>query len=138
MKISTKGRYALRVMLDLAQMGQDKFIPLSEISERQEISVKYLEMIISMLCRAGLVLSLRGKSGGYKLAKPAKQYTVGSILKIAEGSLAPVSCAEEGKNPCPRLECCMTFPVWSRLNRVIDDYLESMTLEDLLKKNYSG
>lgn len=137
MKISTKGRYALRVMLDLAQTGTDKFIPLNEISERQEISIKYLEMIISMLCRAGFVSSLRGKNGGYKLAKPPKEYTVGSILKVAEGSLSPVSCVEGAGNACARLVYCRTFPMWSKLNKIIDDYLESVTLDDLLN-NYAG
>jgi len=132
MKISTKGRYALRIMLDLAQNGYDDYIPLKEISERQEISMKYLEMIIGLLNRAGFVLSLRGKSGGYMLAAPAREFSVGAVLKIAEGSLAPVSCLETKDNTCPRAESCITPPMWQCLAKVIDDYLEGITIEDLI------
>lgn len=132
MKISTKGRYALRVMVDLAQHGGKKYISLKEISERQEISMKYLEMIVGILSRAGFVLSLRGKSGGYRLAKKPCEYTAGQILKLTEGSLAPVTCLENETNLCTRAENCITLPMWQKLGRLINDYLESVTIEDLI------
>lgn len=133
MKISTKGRYALRVMIDLAQHNGD-YISLREISERQEISLKYLEMIVSILNKAGFVHSLRGKGGGYKLAKPAREYTVGSVLRLTEGNLAPVACLEHDENPCGRAGQCITLPMWRRLGQLIDNYLESVTIEDLLSE----
>ncbi|MDD3368295.1 MAG: RrF2 family transcriptional regulator [Lachnospiraceae bacterium] len=133
MKVSTKGRYALRVMIDLAQHTKDGFISLKEIAERQEISMKYLEMIVGILNRADFVISLRGKSGGYKLAKPAKDYTVGAVLKLTEGSMAPVNCIESGVNLCERAQSCITLPMWKGLDKVIDDYLESITIEDLVE-----
>ncbi|KGP74780.1 Rrf2 family transcriptional regulator [Desulfosporosinus sp. Tol-M] len=132
MKFSTKGRYALRVMVELAQHGKDEYIPLKLISERQEISMKYLEMIIAILHRAGFVLSHRGKDGGYKLAKAANEYTVGSVLKLAEGSLAPVACLDNKIITCKRANHCITLPMWQKLDKLIDDYLESVTIEDLL------
>lgn len=132
MKISTKGRYALRVMVDLAQHGGEKYISLKEISERQEISMKYLEMIVGILSRAGFVLSLRGKSGGYRLAKKPREYTAGQILKLTEGSLAPVACLENETNQCTRAENCITLPMWQKLDRLINEYLESVTIEDLI------
>ena len=134
MKISTKGRYALRIMIDLAQHGGNEYISLKEISERQEISMKYLEMIVGILNRAGFVLSLRGKSGGYKLAKKSGDYTVGSILKLTEGSLAPVACLDCETNQCTRAEHCITLPMWQKLDKLIYDYLESVTIEDLIKR----
>ena len=134
MKISTKGRYALRIMIDLAQFKNNEYISLKEISKRQEISLKYLESIISMLCRAGFVLSLRGKCGGYKLARKPSEYTIGSILKLTEGSLAPVACLEGDTNQCSRAINCITLPMWQKLDKIIDDYLESVTIEDLLKQ----
>ena len=134
MKISTKGRYALRIMTDLAMHGDDEFISLKEISERQEISMKYLESIVGILSRAGFVLSLRGKSGGYKLAKKPTDYTIGSILKLTEGSLAPVACLESEINECLRAEHCVTLPMWRKLDKLINDYLESVTIEDLIKR----
>lgn len=135
MKISTKGRYALRVMIDLAQNGNEGYISLKEIAERQEISLKYLEMIISILHRANFVHSLRGKSGGYKLVHEANEYTVGSILKLTEGSLAPVSCLEISNSHCERADKCITLPMWEELDKIIDSYLESITLQDLLDGN---
>lgn len=133
MTVSTKGRYALRVMLDLAQQDPAEYISLKVISQRQEISMKYLEMIVSILNRAGFVTSMRGKGGGYMLTGSAGSYTVGSIIKLAEGSLAPVTCLEHGTNNCGRMDNCLTLPMWAKLGEVIDDYLESVTLEDLLK-----
>ena len=132
MKVSTKGRYALRVMIDLAQHQGDGFISLKEVAQRQGISMKYLEMIVGILNRAGFVTSLRGKSGGYMLARDAKEYTVGAILKLTEGSMAPVSCLENGSITCDRAEACVTLPLWKGLDNVIDRYLESITLQDMV------
>lgn len=135
MKVSTKGRYALRVMIDLAQHRDEGFISLKEIAARQEISMKYLEMIVGILNRADYVQSLRGKSGGYRLSKNINEYTIGAILKLTEGSMAPVSCLESGADICKRAEECITLPLWRGLDKVIDDYLESISLEDLIYGN---
>ncbi|MDR1131960.1 MAG: Rrf2 family transcriptional regulator [Oscillospiraceae bacterium] len=134
MKITTKGRYALRIMVDLARHQTGNFIPLKEASERQGISEKYAEMIISLLNKAGFVISSRGKGGGYQLAKPAERVTVGSVLKATEGSLAPVICLELPENACPHAGYCETLPMWTELDRRIDEYLESITLSDLLRQ----
>ena len=135
MKVSTKGRYALRVMIDLAQHRDEGFISLKEIAARQEISMKYLEMIVGILNRADYVQSLRGKSGGYRLSKNSGEYTIGAILKLTEGSMAPVSCLENGADICKRAEECITLPLWKGLDKVIDDYLESISLEDMIYGN---
>lgn len=131
MMVSTKGRYALRVMVELAAHNLEEFVPLKEIAQHQEISEKYLEAIMKSLVKEGLVTGLRGKGGGYRLSKPPARYTVGSILKVTEGSLAPVACLEENAKPCPRAEKCVTYPMWKRLNCLIDDFLEGITLEQL-------
>lgn len=133
MMISTKGRYALRVMIDLAQNSKDNYVSLKDVAKRQNISMKYLEMIVSMLNKGNMVKSLRGKSGGYKLAKDPKDYTVGSILKLTEKTLAPVMCIEEGPEHCERAQECITLPLWQKLDHVINDYLDSVTLEDLIE-----
>ena len=132
MMITTKGRYALRVMLDLAEHNNGKYIPLKEIAARQEISEKYLESIISVLSKAEFVIGLRGKGGGYRLAKSPEQYTVDSILRLTDGSLAPVSCLETPHNTCNRASSCKTLPMWKKLNGLIHEYLESVTLDQLL------
>lgn len=132
MMISTKGRYALRVMIDLAQNSGESFVSLKDVAGRQEISMKYLEMIVSILNRGKMVKSQRGKAGGYRLMREPSEYTVGSIIKLAEGSLAPVSCVEEGES-CDRMGECVTFPLWKKLDDVIDEYLENITLQDLLE-----
>ncbi|NTU88412.1 MAG: RrF2 family transcriptional regulator [Actinobacteria bacterium] len=132
MKISTKGRYALRIMVDLAQHDNGGYTPLKEISERQEISMKYLETIISHLNKAGFVESVRGKGGGHRLAKPAQELTVGSVLELVEGTLAPVSCLEGDRNHCDRANTCYTLPMWQELNRIIAEYLGSVTIYDLV------
>lgn len=132
MKISTKGRYALRVMIDLAGQAQGGHIPLNEIALRQEISEKYLEGILATLSRAGLVSAVRGKGGGYRLSRPPEDYTVGEILKAAEGSLAPVACLEAAENTCPRAGSCKTLPMWQALDRLVDDFFEQHTLADFL------
>lgn len=131
MMVSTRGRYALRVMIELASSPPDVFVPLKEIAEREEISTKYLEAILATLSKAGMVVGLRGKGGGYQLSRPPEQYTVGSILKQTEGSLAPVACLEDGFTPCRRAEECPTLPMWTRLGELIDEYLEGVTLADL-------
>lgn len=135
MMISTKGRYALRVMIDLAQNGNENYVSLKDVAQRQNISMKYLEMIVSNLNKGHLVKSLRGKSGGYKLTKAPAEYTIGEILKLTEGSLAPVMCLEENADICERAGDCITLPLWQKLDGVINDYLDSVTLEDLINGN---
>ena len=133
MMISTRGRYALRVMLDLAQQNTDRYVPLTEIANRQDISEKYLEIIIKVLVQNQLLAGLRGKGGGYRLTKEPGEYTLGEILRLTEGSLAPVACVEESYAECSRLECCLTRPVWQKLDTIINEYLDGITLEDLIK-----
>ena len=133
MIISSKGRYALRVMLDLADQTKGSYIPLKDIAHRQEISVKYLENILASLSRAGLVEAIRGKGGGYRLTRQPQEYPLGEILRLTEGSLAPVAGMEEGAHPCDRASKCRTLPVWNRLGQIMGDYLDSVTLRDLLK-----
>ena len=137
MLISTRGRYALRVMLDLAEQDGG-YVPLAEVAARQGISEKYLEGIIALLSRAGLVKSLRGKGGGYCLARTPEEYTVGEILRITEGSLAPVSCLDDAKNACPRAGECLTLPMWEKLYATISNFLDSVTLASILDGSISG
>lgn len=138
MLISTKGRYSLRVMVDLAEHQSDGYIPLKEIAERQEISEKYLESIIKLLVRGKLLTGLRGKGGGYKLTKAPDAYTVGSILRLTEESLAPVSCLEPGADACARMAVCRTLPLWQGLDKVINDYLDRFTIADLMQRDTEG
>ena len=138
MLISTKGRYALRVMIDLVEHQSEGYIPLKEIAERQEISEKYLESIIKILVKAKLLDGLRGKGGGYKLTKAPEQYTAGAILRLTEESLAPVSCLEEGAIPCTRAAECRTLPMWQGLDKVINEYLDSILLSDLVQPDSAG
>ena len=135
MLISTKGRYALRVMIDLAEHQADGFIPLKVIADRQEISEKYLESIIKLLVKAKLLNGLRGKGGGYQLTKAPEQYTVGSILRMTEDSIAPVSCLEPDAAACPRAAECRTLSLWQGLDKVINDYLDNITLADLMHRD---
>lgn len=137
MKISTKGRYALRVMLDLAVNNTGEYIPLKDISERQSITVKYMEQIISLLKKSGFLKSTRGNGGGYRLSKAPEEYTVGDILRAAEGSLAPVACLEDEENQCDRSSICPTLKFWMGLDKVINDYVDSVTLQDLLEEHQS-
>lgn len=132
MKISTKGRYALRMMLDLALNDAEKPIRIKEIAERQKISDKYLEQIISVLNKARYVRSIRGPQGGYLLTKKPEEYTVGMILRLTEGSMAPVDCVDDEIAACPRLEDCATAIVWKRLNDAISDVIDNITLADLV------
>jgi Rrf2 family protein len=138
MMISTKGRYALRVMIDLAAQNSSAYIPLKEITGRQNISTKYLESILSTLVKANLIIGIRGKGGGYRLTKHPSEYTLGSILKLTEGSLAPVSCLNPESPLCEKREECPTRPIWEKLNQMIDHYFEGITLEEVLQQNKSG
>lgn len=138
MLISTKGRYALRVMIDLAEHQTDEFISLKGIAQRQEISEKYLESIIRMLVKARVLESLRGKGGGYRMKKTPGEYTVGSILRLTEESLSPVACLEENADVCPRMGKCRTLSLWQGLNKVIQEYLESVTIADLMECDAVG
>ena len=137
MKISTRGRYAIRLMLDLAMNDSDHYVTIKSISERQDISSKYLEQIISILSRAGYVKSIRGAQGGYKLARPAEEYTVGMILRLIEGSLVPVACMDDNPNQCPRSESCVTLDVWKKIDAAVSGVVDNITLADLVKKEYS-
>lgn len=132
MLISTKGRYALRVMVDLAEHRAEEFVSLKEIAQRQGISDKYLESIIRMLVKARVLESLRGKGGGYKLKKPPEQYTVGFILRLTEESLAPVACLDPNADACPKAGKCRTLPLWQGLDKVIGEYLDGVTVADLM------
>lgn len=132
MRISTKGRYALRIMLDLAQHSDQGPVALREISERQNITPKYMESIMALLLRDNLVQSLRGKAGGYKLTRKPGEYPLYEILSSAEGGLAPVHCLAMEENDCPIRQSCLTIPVWEGLHKVIEDYLSSLTVQTLL------
>ena len=132
MLISTRGRYALRIMLELAQYDQSPYMPLPLIAEKQGISEKYLESIVSLLVKGGLVEGVRGKGGGYRLRRPLQDYSAGEILRLTEGSLAPVSCLEGEENACPREGQFHTLPMWTKLEGLINSYLDSVTLADLL------
>ncbi len=133
MIVSTKGRYALRVMVGLAMRQPEEFVPLKEIAETEGISQKYLEAIMTTLSKADLVDAVHGKGGGYRLNRTPGEYTVGSILKLTEGSLAPVACTSQGAAACSRATCCQTLPMWEKLETMIDEFFEGITLEDLLK-----
>lgn len=135
MKISTKGRYALRLMLDMAKNDKGDPIRIKDIAARQEISDKYLEQIVSVLNKAGYVKSIRGPQGGYKLTKRPEQYTVGMILRLTEGSLAPVSCLEDEVNLCERQLECITLPLWRKLDEAIKGVIDNITLADLIEWN---
>jgi Rrf2 family protein len=132
MKISTKGRYALRVMLDLAQNHTGEFIPLRDVSERQGITVKYLEQIIGALSKSRFLKSSRGNGGGYKLTRDPCEYKVGDILRSVEGSLAIIACLEDSPNDCPRAGECITLPFWQGLNHIIEEYVDGVTLADIM------
>ena len=138
MKISTKGRYAVRVMLDLAMHNTGECIKVKEIAGRQNISEKYLEQIIAVLNKAGYVKSMRGAQGGYRIAKDPKECTVGMILRLTEGSLAPGTCLEEDVSECERCDICMTQGVWKELYGAINQVVDSVTLADLMEKQTIG
>ena len=137
MKISTKGRYALRLMLDLAMNEKEEPIRVKEIAGRQEISDKYLEQIISVLTKAGYVKSMRGPQGGFRLVKDPGEYTVGSILRLTEGNLSPVACLDDEINLCERKDDCMTLPLWEKLDEAIQSVIDNVTLQDLIDWHYN-
>lgn len=135
MKISTKGRYALRLMLDLAQhYEENEYISIRKVSQRQDISEKYLEQIVAQLGRAGFVKSVRGAQGGYRLVMEPKEYTVGMILRQIEGNLSSVSCLEDNPNKCRRCNNCVTLEVWQRINDAVNGVIDGITLQDLVEK----
>ena len=138
MLISTKGRYALRVLIDMAEHQSDGYVPLKEIAQRQEISEKYLESIVKTLVRDGVLTGLRGKGGGYRLSRSPDRIRVWDILNLMEGSLAPVTCLEEGTAKCLRMADCRTLDMWRGLYRVIGDYLQNYTIEDLMHREEPG
>lgn len=135
MIVSTRGRYALRVMIDLAEQERNTFVPLKDIIARQRISQKYVEAIMTLLSKSGLVEAVRGKAGGYRLNKSPKDYAVGDILRATEGTLAPVACLEDGAAPCDHSRSCKTLPLWTELNRIVGSYLDSVSLADLAQKH---
>lgn len=134
MMVSTKGRYALRVMIDLAQHQTDGYLPLKEIAARQDISEKYLESILKTLVQNDILVGMRGKGGGYRLTRPAAEYTVDNILQLTEENLAPVACLGKNANPCPRTEHCPTLDMWKGLYTLTTDYLNNITIADLAKQ----
>ena len=138
MMISTRGRYALRVMIDLAEHASQGYIPMKEVAGRQGISLKYLERIMPSLSKSALVTGIQGKGGGYRLSRPPEEYTVGEILRLSEGELAPVACLEPGQGACPRSKDCRTLPLWQGLDKVISDYLTQFTLADLIRESILG
>lgn len=138
MIVSTRGRYALRVMIDLAEHSAAGHVPLREIAQRQEISEKYLETIIKMLVRANLLTGLRGRGGGYRLTRDPDQYTVGEILRCTEDTLAPVACLESQRNECPRAAECRTLPMWEKLDRLVNDFFDGITIADLMDQGGEG
>ena len=131
MLISTKGRYALRVMLDLAEHAREDRVPMKDVAARQQISLKYLEQILPRLTKSGMVEGVHGKGGGYRLTRAPEDYSIGEILRLTEGDLAPVSCLECTAPACPRMEGCRTRPLWEGLDKVVNTYLNSFTLADL-------
>ena len=131
--ISTRGRYALRIMIDLAEHGNSRYIPLREIAERQEISLKYIEKIMPLLARGALIEGIHGKGGGYRLCREPGEYTVGEILRLTEGELAPVACLSEGAPPCPRASYCRTLPMWRDYCRMTNEFFDGVTVADLIK-----
>lgn len=133
MMISSRGRYALRVMIDLAEHADEGCLPMKEVAQRQDISLKYLEKILPQLVAAKLVEGQHGKGGGYRLTRAPENYPIGEILRLTEGDLAPVACLECGAEACKRTADCRTLPMWSELNRRINDYLDSVTIADLMK-----
>ena len=136
MMVSTRGRYALRMLLDLAEYQGDGYVALKDIASRQEISKKYLEQIIPVLNRANILQTVRGYQGGYRLAKTPDKITVGEILRATEGSLAPVACLDAKPNTCARCSECATLPVWEGLEKVVNEYLDGISLQDILDRQH--
>ena len=135
MMISTRGRYALRVMIDLAEHQDEGYIPMKDVAKRQGVYLGYMEKILPVLVKNGIVEGLQGKTGGYLLIRKPEEYTLGEILRLTEGSLAPVACLECSATPCEKAADCRTLPVWTELDRRINEYLDSVTVANLLKFN---
>lgn len=135
MKISTKGRYAVRLMLDIAEHSNGGNISIKDVAKRQDISLKYLEQIVNVLCKKGYLKSQRGSQGGYKMTRSPEEYTVGDILRVTEGGMAPVACLEEEENSCPRAGSCPTLKFWSGLYSAVNDYMDSTTIADLMAES---
>ncbi len=133
MMVSTRGRYALRVMIDLAENADGGYIPMKAVAERQNISLKYLERILPVLAKNNMIEGVHGKGGGYRLTRRPADYRIGDILRLTEGDLAPVACLECGAEPCAKTAECRTLPMWNKLNTVINEYLDSVTIADLMK-----
>ena len=131
--ISTRGRYALRVLIDLAEHKDDGYIPMKEIAQRQELSLKYLERILPVLTKAGIITGLQGKTGGYRLTVAPEDCTIGDVLRLTEGDLAPVACLECGAKPCPRKDQCRTYPMWAEFQQVISEFFDRKTLADIME-----
>lgn len=138
MLISTRGRYALRVLIDLAEHNDGGYIPMKDVAERQELSLKYLERILPVLTKNKLVVGVHGKGGGYRLSRAPEDYTVGEILRLTEGNLAPVSCLECGAEPCARAGECRTLKMWTGFYKLTNEYFDGITIADLMKKGDSG
>lgn len=134
MLVSTRGRYALRVMVDLAEQGGGGYTAMKEVAERQQISLKYLERILPLLVKADLIEGVQGKGGGYRLTRAPEDYHIGEILRLTEGDLAPVTCLEDSAQPCERMADCRTRPLWNELGQVVNEYLDRKTVADLMKK----
>ena len=134
MMISTRGRYALRVMIDLAENQRDGYIPMKDVAQRQDISLKYLEKILPVLAKNNYIQGVHGKGGGYKLTREPKDYKVGEILRLTEGDLAPVACLDCGAEPCQRASKCRTLSMWSKFNSIINEYFDGITIADLMAK----
>lgn len=135
MKISTKGRYAVRLMLDIAEHSNGGNVSIKDVAERQDISLKYLEQIVNILSKKGYLKSQRGSQGGYKMTRSPEEYTVGDILRVTEGDMAPVACLEDEENICPRAGVCPTVGFWQGLYKTVNDYMDSVTIADLMKVN---
>ena len=135
--ISTRGRYALRVMIDLAEHGGGDFVPMKEVAARQEISLKYIERIMPLLTKENLVEGQHGKGGGYRLCRPPEDYPVGEILRATEGGLAPVACLECGAKPCPRAAECRTLPMWKKYYAMTNEFFDGISIADLMKNGAS-
>ena len=138
MMISTKGRYALRVLINMAERQTTVYVPLKEIAAQQDISEKYLESILKVLVQNRLLEGLRGKGGGYRLTRPPEQYTVGEILRLTEGNFSTVACLEPGSGQCSRMGQCRTLPVWRNLDKIVNEYLDSVTIADLMRRDAEG
>ncbi len=141
MLISTRGRYALRVLIDLAEHGGNGYVPMKDVAQRQGLSLKYLERIIPVLTKNGIIEGVQGKGGGYRLVKPPEECRIGDILRLTEGDLAPVACLESGAKPCERAFECRTYPLWVEFNRLVNDFFDGKTLADIIRTdladNYS-